>query len=257
MSLLALGLIAGGAIGLINGASKARQREADYEDKLEDLNRQKTILDTQFNQAKESHELATTQAKQQVSEANQELTLLGQETLDNRGMSLAQTSKAGSMQSEINAMQLATLAVQNTQQTGEVRQQAATSGFRGTASALNLVDNAKRSARSTTAQAKMQSKLSNYQTYASAVGNYTSATQQADAYTRKIEQNKNDLDRQLATLDQKLSQADEMYQLEGGYIGSDIEYLKTEGKKALGAAQWWDVTGGMLNGALSGGSMFA
>ena len=257
MSLLALGLIAGGALGLINGASKANQREADYQDKLEELNRQKTILDTQFNQAKDSYDLSTSHAKQQVSEANNELSLLGQETLDNRDMSLAQTSKAGSMQSEVNAMQLATLAVQNTQQTGEARQQAATSGFRGTASALNLVDNAKRTAQSTTAQAKMQSKLSNYQTYASAVGNYTSATQQADAYARKIEQNKNDLDRQLAALDQNLAQTEEMYQLQGGYLASDIDYMKKEGKKALGNAQFWDVTGGMLNGALSGGAMFA
>ena len=103
----------------------------------------------------------------------------------------------------------------------------------------------------------MQSKLSNYQTYASAVNSYTSATHQADAYTRKIEQNKNDLDRQLAMLDQNLTQAEETYQLQGGYIGSDIEYLKTDGKKALGDAQFWDVAGSVLNGALNGGAMFA
>lgn len=257
MSLLALGLIAGGALGLINGASKARQREAEYEDKLEELNRQKKILDTQFSQAKESHELATVQAKAQTDEANKELDLLGKETLDNRDLALDQTAKAGSMQSEVNALQLATLAVQNTQQVGQARQQAASSGFRGTGSAMNLVDNTSQSAKSATAQAKMQSRLSNFQTYASAVNNYTSATQQAEAYERKIEQNKNALDRQLEAMDLSMEQTSQMYELQGGYLGSDIEYLKTKGKKALGGAQWWDVTGGMLNGALNGGAMFA
>lgn len=257
MSLLLIGAIAGGALGLASGVSKSKQREAEYRDKLEDLNRQKQVLDTQFNQAKESHQLATTQAKEQVSEANAELDLLGQETIDNRDMALEQTSKAGSMQSEVNAMQLATLAVQNTQHTGDARQQAATSGFRGTGSALNLVDNAKRSAQSATSQAKMQSKLSNYQTYASAVSNYTSANQQAAAYARKIDQNKNELDRQLTKLDQNLSHTQDMYQLQGGYLASDIEYLKSEGKDALKDAQLWDIAGGTLGGALNGAGMFA
>ena len=256
MSLLALGIIGGGLLGLGSGLSKAKQREADYQDKLEDLNRQKQLLDTQFSQAKQSHELATDQAKAQVSEANAELNLLGQETIDNRDMALDQTAKAGSMQSEVNAMQLATLAVQNTQQTGEARQQAATSGFRGSGTALNLVDNADRQAQSSTAQARMQSKLSNYQTYASAVSNYTSATQQAEAYARKIQQNQNDLERHLASLDQNLGHAQELYELQGGYLASDIQYMNTEGKDALAGAMFWDAAGGMFGGAFNGAGLF-
>lgn len=243
-------------LGALNGLFKARQREADFQDKLEDLNRQKAALDTQYNQARESHELATQQSKDQVKEANEELSLLSRETLDNRDMALDRTSKAGSMQSEVNAMQLATLAVQGKQQTGDARQQAATSGFRGTGSALNLVENAKRSVESATAQARMQSKLSNYQTYASAVSNYTSATQQADAYVRKITQNNNQLERHLAELDLGMEHTTETYEQQGGFLAADIDYMNTKGRKAVDDAKVWDVVGGAFDGLMTGIQLF-
>lgn len=256
-ALLAIGLIGGGLLGLGGGVSKSKQREAEYQDKLQELNRQKEVLDTQFSQAKDSYNLASTQARERTEETNTELALLGKETLENRDLALGQTGKSGAMQSEINAMQLATLAIQNQMQVGQATQQAATSGFRGSASAMNQVTNAQLATEMATEQARMQSKLSNYQTYASAVRTYTSATQQAEAYNRQIDQNKNELDRQLVSLDLQMNQQKERYELEGGYLSSDIEYMKTEGRKALRSAQTWDILGGTLSGALSGGAMFA
>ena len=44
MSLLLLGAIAGGLMGLAQGTNNANVRQAEYDDKLEDLNRQKAIL---------------------------------------------------------------------------------------------------------------------------------------------------------------------------------------------------------------------
>jgi len=255
--LLAVGLIAGGLLGLGGGASKAKQREAEYQDKLQDLNRQKEILDTQYSQAKDSYNLATQQAKMKTQESNTELALLGRETIENRDLAIDQTGKAGSMQSAINASQLATLAIQNQMQVGQATQQAATSGFRGSASAMNQVTNAQLATEMATEQARMQSKLSNYQTYASAVGTYTSATQQAEAYSRQIDLNKSELSRQLESFDLQMGQQKEMYDLQGGYLSSDIHYMETEGKKALQSAKGWDIVGGTIGGALSAGAMFA
>lgn len=256
-ALLAIGLIGGGLLGLGKGISKSEQRKAEYEDRLQEMDRQKEVLDSQYNQAKESHNLATQQAKERTQEANTELDLLGKQTLENRDLALDQTGKAGAMQSGAQALQLATLAIQNKVQEGQATQQAATSGFRGSGSAMNPVSNVQLASEMATEQAKMQSKLANYQTYASAISTYTSANQQADAYARQIDQNKSELQRQLASHDLQMAQVRENYELQGGYLSSDIQYMKTEGKKALREAQGWDIVGGMLGGALSGGAMFS
>lgn len=257
MSLLLFGTaMLGGILGLARGASTAELRKAEYEGKLEELDRQRKLLDMQFSQEMMGHELGVRQATARTEEANKELQLLSEETLDNRDLALEQTARTGSMQSEINAMQLATLAVQNTRQVGQARQQAATSGFRGMGSALNVVEQARSTARLSTIQAKMQSRMANYQTYASALHSYTSATQQAQAYQRKIEQNRTELDRQLAAMELEMEQKRQLYELQGGYLASDIEYMNREGKRALETAMFWDVTGGLTLGAMQGVTMF-
>ncbi|MDC7229717.1 MAG: hypothetical protein PQJ48_05370 [Sphaerochaetaceae bacterium] len=255
--LLVLGAVAGGLMGAINGRNKAAQREAEYQDKLEDLNRQKTLLDTGYNQAKQSYNLGVEQAKAGTAEANTELNLLAEETLANRDMALEQTATAGSMQSTVNALQLATLEVQNTQQTGAARQQAATSGFRGTGTAQARVENAISAGATAKDTARKQNQIARYQTYTSALNNYVSANQQEAAYRRKITQNNNALEREIGKLDLQLAQAKETYELKGGYLASDINYLKTEGRKALDSARKWDIIGGGFGGFLQGMAMFA
>lgn len=255
--LLALGIIGGGLLGLGSGISKSKQRKAEFEGKLEDLNRQKELLDTQFSQVKDSYNLATSQAKARTADQKDELSLLSKQTLENRDLALDQTGKAGRMQSEIGAMQLATLAIQSKMEEGAATQQAATSGFRGTGSALNTIEVVKLASEMATEQAMMQNKLNRYQTYASAVGTYTSATQQSEAYERQIDMNERELDRQLAQMDLQMEQEREMYEQRGGYLSSDIHYMKTTGKKALSDAQAWDIIGGTASGALSGGAMFS
>lgn len=255
--LMAFGMIAGGLLGMGRGIGKAKQREAEYQDKLEEIQRQQTILDTQFNQARQSYELGVSQARESTAEANAELDLLATETIVNRDRVVGQTQKAGAMQSVVNAMHLAELQVQNTQQTGAARQQAATSGFRGTGTAQARVENAISAGEAAKDIAQKQNKIATFQTYASALNTYTSANQQEDAYRRKIEMNESALGRELAKLDLGLAQTREMHELQGGYLASDLEYLKTEGKKALDSAKVWDVFGGIGGGILQGLGMFA
>jgi hypothetical protein len=258
MSLLLFGAaVAGLGLGLADAVGKSKAREAEYQDKLNELERTKALLDTQFSQAKQSYNLATDQAREQTAEANKELRLLSSETLDNRDMALDQTARAGSMQSEINAMQMATLAVENQQQLGEATQRVATSGFRGTGTALSLVENVKEAGSFSTQQARMQSMMSNYRTYASAVSNYTSATQQADAYMRKIRQNKNQLNRELEKLELQMNQTTETYMQKGGYLAEDIEYMKDEGYKALQWGMFTDSVSSVVGGLVGGITMFA
>lgn len=255
--LMAFGLITGGILGLGSGARKANQREAEYQDKLEEIQRQQTILDTQFNQARQSYDLGVSQARESTAEANAEINLLATETIVNRDRVVGQTQNAGAMQSVVNAMQLAELQVQNTQQTGAARQQSATSGFRGTGTAQARVENAIGAGEAAKNIGRKQNKIAEFQTYSSALNTYISANQQEDAYRRKIEMNESALGRELAKLDLGLAQTREMHELKGGYLASDLEYLKTEGRKALDSAKTWDIIGGGLGGAFQGLAMFA
>lgn len=249
--------IAGGVLGLAKGISKQNQRKQEYDDKIQELERQQAMLDTQYSQAKESVALATKQSKAVAAENKAELNLLATETIANRDMSIGMTAEAGSMQSEINAMQVATLAVQNQQQEGQARSQAASSGFRGTGTAMNLVDNATRQGDASMSQARMQSKVSNFQTYGSALSTYTSANQQAEAYERRIVQTENQLKRDIKKYELQLRQAKDTYDQKGGYLTADLTYLKEDGKKALGWARALDVVGGVFSGVAQGYSMFA
>ncbi len=255
--LMIFGAVAGGLLGLGSGIGKARQRELEYQDKLEEIERQQTILDTQFNQARQSYDLGVSQARESTSEANAEQELLATETIANRDRVVGQKQKAGAMQSVVNAMQLAELQVQNTQQTGAARQQAATSGFRGTGTAQARVENAISAGEVAKNITQKQNKIARFETYSSALNTYISANQQEDAYRRKIEMNESALGRDLAKLDLGLAQAREMHELKGGYLASDLEYLQTEGRKALTGAQVWDVIGGGLGGVFQGMGMFA
>lgn len=256
-ALMVLGAVAGGVIGAVGGKNKADQREAEYKDKLEDLQRQQTILDTQFNQARQSYDLGVSQATSNTSEANAELGLLATETIVNRDRVVGQTQKAGAMQSVVNAMQLAELQVQNTQQTGEARQQAATSGFRGTGTAQARVENAISAGDAATGIARKQNQIARFQTYSSALNSYTSANQQEDAYRRKIVMNENALERELTRLDLGMQHAGDMHELQGGYLASDLHYLKTEGRETLDDARKWGIISGGVGGFFQGMGMFA
>lgn len=255
--LMVLGAVAGGILGGLSGRRKADQREAEYQDKLEEIQRQQTILDTQFNQARQSYDLGVSQAKESTAEANAELNLLATETILNRNRVVGQTQTGGAMQSMVNAMQLAELQVQNTQQVGAERQQAATSGFRGTGTAQARVENAISAGNAVKGIAQKQNKIARFQTYSSALNTYISANQQENAFRRKIEMNERALGRELAKLDLGLAQASEMRQLQGGYLASDLGYLQTEGRKALEDANKWDIISGGFGGFFQGLSIFA
>ncbi len=248
MSLL---FMAGAFLGAIKGISDMNQRNAEYEDKLDDLNYQKNILDKQYSQAKESFNLSVEHQKEQTERANAEIGMIADQTIANRDTSIGQQVKAGAMQSQINSMQLATLNVQNQQAEGAANQQVATSGFRNSGTAGNVRDNAQRSSQMSSKQANLQVSMSNFQTYASALNTFTSANQQYDAYQRQMEMNNENLDDQLEELQLQMDQTTDMYDLQGGYIGSQIDYLKGEGKDALDQANGWGFFGSILSGALS------
>ena len=59
-ALLAMAII-GGVLGLGKGISKSEQRKAEYEEKLQEVDRQVEVLGSQNNQAEESHNLDTQQ----------------------------------------------------------------------------------------------------------------------------------------------------------------------------------------------------
>jgi len=249
--LLALGLIG----GLAKGIASANSRNAEYQDKVEELNRSKEQLNQQYSQAKDSYSLSVDQAKDSLADTNKELGLLADETLANRDMAIKQTATSGGMQSQLDAAQIATLAVQNEQSVGAANQAAATSGFRGTGTAKNVVKNTQSSADDAMAQARMQSDLSKYQTYASAVSTYTDANQRVASYNRKIEQNQTDTDRQLEALQLQMDQTTDSYNLQGGYLASDLEYLQTKGKSAMQFGATTDLFGGLFGGLASGAQL--
>ena len=241
----------GAALGAINGISQMNQRNAEYEDRLDELNYQKNILDKQYSQAQTSFNLSLNHQKEQTERANAEIGILADQTIANRDTSIGQQAKAGAMQSQLNAMQLATLNVQNQQAEGTANQQVATSGFRNSGTAGNVRDNAQRNSRLSTKQANLQVSMSNFQTYASALNTFTSANQQYDAYQRQVALNNENLDDQLEEMQLQMDQTTEMYNLQGGYIGSQIDYLNGEGKNALDQANGWGFFGSVLSGALS------
>ena len=244
--------IAGGVLGLAKGWGNARARKAEFEDKKQDLERQEEALDDNYSQAKESYNLATDQTKAVAEATKTEYNLLADETEANRDTTLEQTSTTGSAQSHINAMQLATLSVQAEQAEGSANQAVATSGFRTSGTAGNLVANAKSSNADTISQAKMQAKLADSQTFNQAVNNYTSANQQIAAYQRKVEQTESQLQMDLDSLDLQMEQTTENYNREGGYLTDDIDYMESDkAKNALWWAQAGDIVGGAFDGAAS------
>lgn len=248
MDPLTLALI-GGGLGLLNGWGNSSARKAEFEDKKTDLERQQASLKENYSQAQSSYNLATENANAVAQENKDEYNLLADETLANRDTTLEQTATNGSMQSQVNAAQIATLAVQSKQSEGAANQSVATSGFRNTGTAMNLVENAKSSNADTMKQAKMQSKLANSQTFTQAVNNYTSANQQIDAYQRRVEQTESQLERDLSKLDLQMEQTKKTYDLQGGYLTADLETMN--GKEAANNL-WWAQAGDWVSGVVSG-----
>ena len=252
LGLLIGSAIVGGVIGLGNGIASAKSQQAGFDDKLTELNHSVETLDSNYNQATASYELSKKQSIEAAKATTDEYSFLAEETLENRDTSLAQSATTGSMQSQVNAAQIATLEVENEKAVGTANSAAASSGFRGTGTSKNIVDNAKSSGADIIKQAKMQASLSNAQTYNQAVNNYTSANQQEAAYQRRIAETEDTLDRTLASLDLAQDQAEENYTREGGYLTSDIDYMNTEGKSALKSSKAWNIISGLFGGASSG-----
>ena len=248
--------IAGGVLGLFQGHGEAEAKQAEFDDKKQELERAQKALNDDYSQAQASYNLSTAQTKAQAQETKKEYNLLADETLANRDTVLDQTATTGSAQSHINAMQLATLAVQAEQAEGSANQAVATSGFRNSGTAGNLVSNAKSSNADTISQAKMQAKLADSKTFNQAVNNYTSANQQIAAYQRKVEQTESQLQRDLDSLDLKMDQITANYTREGGYLTDDIEYMNSdEAKNSLLWSKIGSYVGGAMNGAVSLGSL--
>jgi len=251
MDPLSWAAIGGGILGLFSGWGNANARQDEFDDKKEDLGRQEEVLDSNYSQAQSSYNLATTNANAVAQENKDEYNLLADEALANRDTTLKQTATNGSEQSKINAMQLATLTVQSKQVEGSANQSVATSGFRNSGTAMNLVDNAKSSNADTIKQARMQSKLANSQTFTQAVNNYTSANQQIDAYQRRVELTESQLQRDLGKLDLQMDQTTDTYDLQGGYLTADIDYMNSDKAES---ALWWAKAGDFIGGAVDGAS---
>jgi len=256
MSLIALAVLGGSLLGMIGGKAKADERRAQFDDKLEDLNRQKSVLDLQFTQFQANDALSRDILKADLLSQNKELDLLADQTIANRDMAITQRAKTGAMQSHVDAAGIATLAQQSKQAESEANQRAAGSGFRGTGTAKNAVVNAQRAGSAALDQGRLQAAVSLYQTHATALNAYVSANQQADAYQRQMEQNEADYSQGIQRLDLGLQQAQQTYDLQGGFLASDIDYMNGEGKQTLNGAMAWDILGGMFSGGVDAYKLF-
>ncbi len=257
MSLLAVALVGGALLGFGQGRQEAKARELEYDQKLLDLQRAQKELTMQYTQAGESYDLAVEHAQEVLKEQTQELELLAKQVQETRDRQLGQQQRTARMQSTQQVMQLSTLAVESAHAEGRAVQEAAASGFRGAGTALASAAGAREAGQFAMQQATQQAKMSNFQTYAATLEQYTAATQQKEQYIRKIDQAESAHERWTEQTELQWEHQQDLFDLHGGFLAEDIEWMEGEGYDAMKSAQRWDVISGTMGGMSWGASMFS
>lgn len=251
--MLTLLTIAGLAAGLFKGHAAASEKQAAFDDKIEELERSKELLKADYQSNIESFDLSEKHLNQQADSKKEEYSFLSGQVLENRDRTLDQTATIGSQHSEINAQQIATLLVQADQAEGAANQSVATSGFRNTGSARNVVVNTKSQNQSAIDQSRLQAKMSRTQTFSEALNNYTDANQQMESYQRQIQYTEEARLRSEEEINLKRKQNKDSYDLRGGYLAADLDYMNSQDAKDALA---WSKAGSVLSGGLDGATSF-
>lgn len=234
--------------GAISGMFSMVNRGVQYNEKLRELQNQKTQLTDQYN-------LAVKQANAEAEDVIQQATDNIADARASRDISLGQNINTIVDQDRLANMQLAELQVQAAQSKGSAVQNVALSGTRLMQNEQGEIGNASVYATESANNrqlnyAKEQTKAQIRQSIGQAQQNYFSANMQIAAYERQKKYTKSALNRTLESLELQYNQQKEN-------IDYDINYMTSgKGQFMLGASMIGDYFSGILNGFSSGLSLY-
>lgn len=156
---------------VISASSKNSQMQSEYDDKLQELQREQVQLTQQ-----------KANASADVSRANALLDTKISNTTTNQNTAKEQSANSLAATDQITNAQMATLKVQAMQAEGQAQQQAANSGFRNVGSATANVYNQQQTDKDAIATQEAENNLQKYQTFSNAKNTYTSYSQQITDY---------------------------------------------------------------------------
>lgn len=163
--------------------------------KMEEANRQ---IQQARNNLKESYDLAKKQSEESYNLQKDQLeATLNQNvaiTRENQARGLGQNSESIATKDALQTAQIATIQVEASQAEGAALQSVATSGFRATGSAMNVVSEANRKGNDAISQALLQRSFSIKQSYNDALNAYIGADQQVAQYQLEYNQRNASLD---------------------------------------------------------------
>ena len=217
----------------LGAASSTWNRVVQSQETKKELKTQKSNLETSYNNAVSQNSayygLMRQNATNNTTRANAYLNKQTGYLEANRDNAVEVAGRVLKDQTAINQAQIAALKIEGAKAEGAGVQQAATSGFRGTGSALNAKLDASESYRRSVATAQAQANLQRYSSYQDAVNAYTSATQQAELYKKQVEMNNSALQDQLNMYNKQQEWAktnlDTQYEQNKKAIQNDIEYM--------------------------------
>lgn len=239
----------GALLGMAGGISNAFAMQSEYDNTLFELKVKRDMLDKQYDLKKQQ---INEVADESVAELN---TNIAEENLA-RGITAGSSAKNMVDQQRVANMQMAELQVQAAEAKGAAVQDVALSGTRLMRDAEGNVYNAgaystARAAERSAAQAKAQIQINMRQSFSSAVANYTDSSLRMESYRRRINATKNQLERDLASLDLNYNQS--RYELT-----SDIEYMQSDaGERQLRRSMIGAILGGTANGISSGLKLYS
>lgn len=244
-------LIGGG----LRAAASAREKQAAYDAKLRELERQREALDESYNQAIESRALSHTHQEAIKKERGDEIDYLSGIAEENFERTHGQLQRQARDQSLLSAMHISTLAVEAGMAESEATQAVAASGFRGTGTAFSRAENVSEASAFAMSKASMQVRASNAQAFASAKNNYVNHEQQQAAYDRELDKLDDAWGRYMEQKEMEDRHLEDTYARKGGFIGSEIDYMEGEGWDNLQTSMGLDAFGHIFSGFSSGISM--
>jgi len=171
---LFLGLVGAGisiVSSVISASSKSSQMQSEYDDKLQELQREQAQLTQQ-----------KANASADVSRANALLDTKISNTTTNQNTAKEQSANSLAATDQITNAQMSALKVQALQAEGQAQQQVANSGFRNAGTATANVYNQEQTDKDAIATQEAENNLQRYQTFSNAKNTYTSYSQQISDY---------------------------------------------------------------------------
>jgi len=197
-------LIAGAVVGIIGaftgGIGKIANRAIQEKETKKELATAKSNLENSYSLS--------------VKQLNETEQLEISQAIANRDITLTQRAQGMEIQNQIYNEQQAELAVKASQAEGQAIQQVATSGFRDTGSAMNVVNSTNTAYDLAIAKQNNQIALEKYENYNTALNNYTNANMQLEQYKLQIQQKRESMEHE--------------YQTDLNAINDDINYMNSD-----------------------------